>query len=1320
MMAKSSTLRKTALAALLLAALFAFAMALRMRSVESSRVTSSVGELQVVHAELRIGKRELRGTLRFAVGDVIESGPDGRARIRLDDGTRVIMDRATRMKVGASGLSLEAGRIFVQAGDAARSQVALGDVSTVVAASTLAFERRPAESHVYCANGEVVLRAGGQQQRLRSGESAHIRGANIEVVPEKAWNDWTGGMAGVRPRAAIGELWSRSSERQDDVGSPLTIRSHEVTAKLEGEQAHTRLESTYFNAGGAAADGDFRLSVPRSAVISRFALRRGTEVAESDLFTGIVAGSSSVARLEWAGEGWVRGYVPAIAPGSAVTVIVEYVEWLSANDGHVTYRYPMQSEGNAPLIGELRVRLDARALKPRAISAAAGASVREQMVELRKADVRPESDFVVELELPDAAAKDARVYVAEAEDDEADPDRYVLVRAPLPAANAESSALALALVLDSSWSAAPGALDAGRAFVEALLEGLGPRDCAAVLAADQTARAIGPAGCQPVDEARRSAVRAALADLRPAGATDLGVAFEQAADALPADADQALVVYIGDGWPTVGDMTAPGVRARLSRRKSGAPRLSAIALGTRANREGLRALVRNSGPVLEVVDRADAAEAAVDLLASALQPVVDGVEFDLGPDIDRVYPRGPQTVAAGMPASVVGRLRGKLPGSVVLRYRRKGRVVEETRALQNPEVARPGDVRARWASARVDDLVQRGEAIEIAADLAQRSRLLTPWTGWYVSTSAGAFSTPIGDRMLELSAVPAALRGDGFALANRTGTLLEAPPAAASSDSEPDFRNLIAQSARRTLDAALPGVQRCRNARAVLRPELSGVLQVQLTVDGAGRATHVNVRAQNALDDDRALDHCVASLIEALEFFDSGTPGAVQVEHLLTLPAPRDIRARQCSASSSLPLPLRRGVWRERLRTLDPLAVFQRARRSCELRSWADQRVLLDVAIADLRVASALALASALAQQGETDAAAYLRRSLIERCRTPHELLEVRAAVIGGEPRAGREFERQYRAATGAEGRLAVVRRFLRLSPHDPTLRRALLALLEGLGRKELLEHEIRELRSDPFADAGVLADAAVALLRLGRKDDARRTFGELIERAPADAYARAYAGDRLRDEQLFDDAAAAYSALDELVPSDPSTALRLALAHAGAQRLDVATRLLARVAQGDGRVADTGLSELASMVSAVQLRAAREQAAGAEAQRLDRRALELPLPDVSAFVLIQAPLLEGALAPRLRRGASGVESNPDLAAPSLGLYALRLERGDGDVRVLLRRPSSLPPTRDASISVDVVSIDEDRHIGSWTRKRLTLAADGKDQELRWSDGALM
>jgi tetratricopeptide (TPR) repeat protein len=313
---------------------------------------------------------------------------------------------------------------------------------------------------------------------------------------------------------------------------------------------------------------------------------------------------------------------------------------------------------------------------------------------------------------------------------------------------------------------------------------------------------------------------------------------------------------------------------------------------------------------------------------------------------------------------------------------------------------------------------------------------------------------------------------------------------------------------------------------------------------------------------------------------------------------------------------------------------------------------MLEAADADL----ALQHANELDALGETDAAAFLRKETLRRVRSFSELERLVRKVNEDEPVIDGELAKAYRAAPDDRARLEVVRKFLRLAPHSPFARRRLFALLEALGENSALVAEIELARADAFADAGLLAQGASALRRLGLEAESRRAFGELIERAPGDPWTLAYVGDRLRAENMFDEAVDAYESLARLMPNDAGVALRLALAHAAAGRLDAASRLLDRVAQTGGRGDDGRVGELASIAHAVLLASARahRHADGVE-EELVRRLLQTPLPDVASVLVVQAPPSDDPVEVRLtrERGEKG-EQSPDFDARALGLAAAR------------------------------------------------------------------
>jgi tetratricopeptide (TPR) repeat protein len=1286
----------------------------------------TVGDVQAVHSELRVGGREIRGSARLRDGDDVATGADGRARLRLDDGALVVVDSATRLSLRGTRLTLESGRLFVQGATNSRVEIALGAATTAVSSSAVAFERKAGADKIYCAQGDLVVTFAGRQLRVASGETATLAAGSAQVLPEKAFDDWTGGLAvpwsseKVRP-SALGEL--RGGSGGEDPGSPLVVRSEEIAVEIEGEVAHTRTRTTYFNGSDQRVDAELRMAIPEGAILSHVAQRTGNTESNAALLIGRPspdpdAQVPSQARVEWAGGGSLRGTLPGIGAGESVQLTLEYSEWLSTRSGQASYRFPLAGGTEPPLIGELRASIDAEAARSPWLSASTGATVQGRKVTLAKSDVRATGDLVVELSPAVVRADSARAYVAPGPAGE---DPYLLVRAEVP--EQSEPALDLAVVLDTSMSVGSSALETERAVLDALLEGLGPRDSIVVLAADQTVRSVGPDTATPVTPALRGELETALSALRPGGASNLGLALERAADALDAQsrgarAGSGMVVYIGDGRPTMGEPDAEHVRRRLSRRATGMPRIGAVAVGPGANRWLLAQLVNGTGAIYEVVDRADAARSGAALLADALEPTLRDVSLDLGPTVDRVYPRETRATPAGSTLNVVGRLRGDLPTRVGLRFRDGEKLVERSLPLYRTTLPRAADVAQRWAQARIAEISAQDDGLEPAIALAASAKLLTPWTGWFFDgSSTTGPSRPFAQRLEELSPESDAPYARWVEGPSVSSSMLLEPPTRFGGGV--DLKRAAELSVRRILEQARQAIRACRDARAAVRPEVGRSFEIDLSLGGDGHATRVHVSAGSGRERDRVLERCVEGVVASLPYFAAGLP--ISVIHSLTVPEARAAQRTTCSATSKLSLPIRRAVWRAR--SHNSAEDYAKAAKSCELPSWSAKRELLLLMLeATHDGATRLGLANQLDALGETDAATFVRKEALRRVTSFAELSELSQLILANEPAIDDLLEKAYRAADSNEARLDVVRRFLRLSPHSALARRRLFALLEALERKDALISEITAARNDPFADAGLLALGASALNRMGYADEARRAFGELMERAPGDPWTLGFVGDRLRAEQLFDEAVEAYESLARLMPNDAGVGLRLALAHAGAGRLDIATRLLERVTQTGGRGDDGRLGELASITQAVLLASARSLSADPDvAAEITRRLLQTPLPDVASVMVIQAPPSDEALRIEVARERGDREAKaPDFDARALGLSALRIERGEGSARLRLSRPLDSSPSRATRVKIAALVLGEDRKASRIVTREVEVGADGKPVELRWNGEAFL
>lgn len=241
--------------------------------VNIEAMTTTVGDLKTLHAAVFVHGREVRGSARLHDGDDVKTGPGGRARIRLDDGTVLIVDGAAELALKNQRVTLTHGRIFVQAGAASQTEVSMRDSVTRIVSAAAAFEATDGPGggpKAYCARGELVISVGGKSVHVPSGETATLTGSEAKVAPETAFDDWTGGLAvpwsGERaPASAIAELWGGSGDL--DPGAPLVVRSAKVDVAIDGEVAVTRMRTTYFNGSDRDVVADVRMALDRKSVV---------------------------------------------------------------------------------------------------------------------------------------------------------------------------------------------------------------------------------------------------------------------------------------------------------------------------------------------------------------------------------------------------------------------------------------------------------------------------------------------------------------------------------------------------------------------------------------------------------------------------------------------------------------------------------------------------------------------------------------------------------------------------------------------------------------------------------------------------------------------------------------------------------------------------------------------------------------------------------------------------------------------------------------------------------------------------------------------
>ena len=1196
----------------------------------------------------------VRGPVRVENEAAAITAEDGRGALQLDGGGWVLLDRQSRATLTLEALTLQTGRVWVDARDVeVRVQTEEGELRGVDA--TFAVDRTGEGTEVYCGSGEVAWVAGGEDGRLAQGETLAMRGGGAEVAPAELWNDWTGGLADPTPRheavpGYVGVLAGRALHELGKARRPLSLRAHEVDASVRGDLAETEVVQTFFNAESQALEAEYRMRVPEGAIVAGFAVDLGGGWVEGEIRPLATSGyalswapsSAETSRLSYDGPGRLRARVHPIGPGQTVRVKVRYVEWLDREGDMRSYAYPMVTEGAAPpLVGELRLRLDASEANVGAFRAGMGARVEEQAVIVRRSDYRPLADFVVDLVDPEEVerAEGAAAYVVDAPDaapgqEAADGDeRFVLFDVPTSEIVAEleedaweDPGLDLVVVVDASGATEAEDLELARAVVETVLQQLAPSDRVALRVGDVTARAPEgtDAGLQPATDETREALLGALAEVPLGGATDLAAVLRDAADVV-AGKPRGAVLYVGDAIPTTGSMDTPAIRRALATLED-APRFFGLAAGEGANLDLLRALF-GEDQAFAVAERTEASRTVMRLLADAARPMLRNVEVDLGPAVERVYPRPPISVAEGAPLRLVGRRRADLPTEIEVRGTRDARPFELTMKVHAEALEDGGDIRRRWASARLQELLAEDAGREALVELGVRFGVLTPWTSFVAvggkvegsyppvrgfdvdprtidwALGGGAASRRMPERGGWRRRVPEASAEEAPAVAVERTWVSRVRDVADAGGGSGDG-GLARAAVSRALSRGTRGPNACFERRLTVRPDLRGNVAVEVEVEGDGTVKDAKLLSSSLGAAD--VDACILTEVRGLRF--PATGGAtVSVTHTYRFDGGgRAIGVRrQCSDASRQSLEVRAGLWRERLAAnagvRGALSVWREAQRQCELSSWRARRTLLDRMIRHVGgVPGQVRLYQALA--GNAAIARYLRRAILRNVRTPRDVVAVRAGLGLDAPVDWDVFARLWKRNDDPAARLRLVRRWLEVLPEEMDLRLRLLALLEETGALAEAKRVARELRADPLADARVRTAVGEFWLRQEDEAEARRVFSELVERTPYDPWARRRLGDLYRAHGWYDDAYREYGALARLRPDDPAVLLMLARAAAGAGRVDEALRLEQRLGESVEEGAQGGAAGVARLWSTVRLAALKGEADAATRAMIRRR----------------------------------------------------------------------------------------------------------------------
>jgi Ca-activated chloride channel family protein len=540
---------------------------------------------------------------------------------------------------------------------------------------------------------------------------------------------------------------------------PLEVRSLAVEATVRGRVATTVFDQVFRNPTGAVVEGTYLFPLPEGAAVERFSMWvDGKEVAGELLDAGTARGiyESIVRRrrdpalLEFLGTRLFRASIFPIGPGEEKRVRLSFSEMLTGDSGTVTWRLPLANCRHAPRpIGRASLVLEATGDRPLASVYSPTHRVdvsrhdpRRVRVSWEGSEVTPDQDLVLILQEP--AGELGFSFAAHRGTGEE--GTFLLLVAPSALPNARPLPRDVVLCMDTSGSMAGEKIEQAKGALRYAVRTLNPEDRFGLVTFSTEPRRFRE-GLVRAGADEKAAALEFVDGIQAVGGTCLDDALKASlAMVRGGDPDRtALVVFVTDGLPTIGEREPRAILANARREAGDRVRLFTFGVGYDVNAvllDGLAEALRGARDY--VAPKEDIERKVSALVAKTSHPVMTDVAVTVeGVPVRDLHPRRLPDLFLGSELAVLGRYDGA--GAAVVRV--KGRVRGETREFVN-EVSFPKREEGAaflprlWAARRVghllDEIRLRGETPELKDEvvrLAKRHGILTPYTSWLVLES---------------------------------------------------------------------------------------------------------------------------------------------------------------------------------------------------------------------------------------------------------------------------------------------------------------------------------------------------------------------------------------------------------------------------------------------------------------------------------------------------------------------------------------------------------------------------------------------------------
>jgi hypothetical protein len=729
---------------------------------------------------LAVGKDGRRAELpegsRIPWGTRLETSPGTRARLELDDGTAVALDRTTSLVLeGAQALRLPGGAIVadIAGGGSLVVSTVLGEVRATDARFAMTADE--ARTSVEVARGDVDVKGSRDTATVHAGEEGDVARdtgrVEVTATTDLAQRVAFGGGFDAHvdddaQPAGLGELRARKPGSKDEIDGAVRLARHDVTARIVGAMARTEVDETFVNTTDQELEGVWRFPLPPDARLERLALEVDGKLVEgefvdasraSGIWRGVIQHAApgaprpveevvwvpgpwrDPALLEWQRGGRAELKIFPVPRHGSRRVVLAYTQHVAPTAGVRRYVYPLATRGGPAAIDE--ASFDVQVL-----GADASVDVRARGYDLApkepdqtesrgphlgmsRSPFAPSGDLVVEYATSDRAREASAFAFAPAGGTE---DGFVALalRPRLPARIATRGRDQVLLV-DVGRAMFGERLRRASRLAVTIAQQMDRRDRVTVLACDMECRTL-PGGWHAPGAVAAHDVDAFLAGIEADGASDLVGAVRAAAAVGGRDTGHDLrVVLLSDGTASAGYRSAARVATEVSDAlPDGRAEVVTVPIGSDADVDTLSEIARGGGGAVVPYAPGQAIDAAaLDVLAATYGAALRDVEVILPDGLRDVVPARLATIRAGSETLVAARLHGdRASGDVVLRGKVAGEPFEARWPIEVRASSDEGNAWAArtWAAMRVADDERAGDDAARAESVSLSHRFRVP------------------------------------------------------------------------------------------------------------------------------------------------------------------------------------------------------------------------------------------------------------------------------------------------------------------------------------------------------------------------------------------------------------------------------------------------------------------------------------------------------------------------------------------------------------------------------------------------------------------